>query len=83
MDNIQSGILQIRSNSKKRIIEDFDLAIKVCDNLDKLIDKWIANNEFLALEVLAANYSLSNAQINQIQPYLLARKLADIPDNLL
>ena len=63
--------------------QGFSLAIKAAGNLDKLIDKWIVNSEFLALEVLAANYSLSNAQINRIQPYLLARKLADIPENLL
>lgn len=83
MNNIQSEILQIRNNSKQRMAQGFSLAIKAADNLDKLIDKWIANNEFLALEVLASNYSLSNAQINRIQLYLLVRKLADIPDNLL
>lgn len=83
MNYIQSRIQQIRNMSKQRIIEGFDLATKVEGNLDKLIDKWIANNEIQALKVLADNYSLTNAQISRIQPYLLARKLADIPDNLL
>ena len=83
MNYIQYGIQQIRSMSRQRIIDGFDLAIKEAGNLDKLIDKWIANNEIQALKVLAANYSLTNAQINRIQPYLLAGKLADIPDNLL
>lgn len=68
---------------KQRIIENFDLAIKAAENLDKLINQWIVNNEREPLEFLLNNYSLSSSQVSRIETYLLASKLANIPDNLL